>query len=130
MVPAVTGVPSPQLMVARKSVTVPSGSASVKVATSTFVSGAPWAPCTATGAAVSAASATTSGPEIVIEAVPGASSVTTTLKGTVPSSRKVCAAAELTVKLPTPGPATTVPGVVVPSPQLITAVKSAAVFVG
>ena len=65
MVPAVTGVPSPQLIVARKSVTVPSGSASMKVATSTFVSGAPSVPLTATGLAVSGASAMVSVPVIV-----------------------------------------------------------------
>src|SRR6476659_3955689 len=80
------------------------------------------------GLAVNGASAITSEPVIVIEAVPGASSVTTTVMDLVPSSRKVWLA--LTVKSPAAAPATIVPGVVVPSPQSITAEKSVGVFVG
>ena len=113
-------------MVARKSLTLPNGSASVKVATSTFVSGTPSDPCTATEAAVSGASAMVIEPVIVAAAVPGASSAMVTEMGEVPSSWKVWA--PLMVKVPPPP--VMVPGVIVPSPQSIEAVKSEAVFVG
>ena len=128
MVPAVTGVPSPQLIVARKSPTLPKASASVKVATSTCVSGAPSVPLTGTAVAVNAASATTSGPLMSSVAVPGASSRTVTLTPLVLSSRNVWV--PFTANWPGIPVATTGPAVVVPSPQLIVAEKSAAELVG
>src|SRR5207248_2563771 len=111
-----------------KSLASPNGSASIKVATSTLVRGAPSVPLIVTGLAVSGASAIVTLPVIVIVAVPGGSSLTVRLTGKTPSSLNWWP--PCTAKLPLPS-ATTVPALgAEPSPQLIVAVKSVGTFVG
>src|SRR6201998_274253 len=116
-------VPSPQLMVAVKSLRGAFGLASVKVAT-VAARAAPSVPLKIVPAAVSGASATLAVPLSVVVLPP--TSLIVTVGVYVPSSAYRCE--PLTVKLPLlPATAALVKVVVVPSPQAIVPEKSLAV---
>src|SRR4051812_13642845 len=84
IVPALTGVPSPQFTVAMKSDALPNESRSLNVATSTFVSGDPSTPLIAAPKGLNGASAMVTFWEAWKNANPGASSLTLTFRSTVP----------------------------------------------